>query len=278
MLLTNNLPIDNLSSYIQQVNAIPMLEEGEEFELARRFHEQTDLAAARRLVMSHLRLVVKISRQYMGYGLSQADLIQEGNIGLMKAVKRFDPEKGVRLVSFALHWIKAEIHEFVLKNWRIVKVATTKAQRKLFFNLRSMKKQLGSMSATDAKEIAEALNVNPSTVNEMEVRMSMQDESYDSVNVDDDYAPSHYLSEENQNPELILSSLSENNFQHKQLSSALKQLDDRSRKIITARWLTENKLTLQELSNELHVSVERVRQLEQQTMKKLKSLMKVSTV
>lgn len=276
-LISNNLPIDNLSAYIYRVNSIPLLSEEEERDLGRRQLLEGDLEAARKLVMSHLRFVVKIARKYSGYGLPQADLIQEGNIGLMKAVKRFDPAHGVRLVSFAIHWIKAEIHEYILRNWRIVKVATTKAQRKLFFNLRGLKKQLTWLKDHEVKDIAQELNVKEKTVMEMESRLHAQDESFHATSDDNDeagsYAPEHYLADHTTNPESILTSSDSANNTHSLLESAFEQLDDRSKIILQRRWLDEEKATLQELADKYSISAERVRQLERQAMNKIKALL-----
>ncbi|WP_018691477.1 RNA polymerase sigma factor RpoH [Algicola sagamiensis] len=269
----------SIESYIQAVSSIPMLSAEEERALAERLHQDGDLMAAKQLIMSHLRFVVHIAKGYSGYGLPQADLIQEGNIGLMKAVKRFDPTVGVRLVSFAVHWVKAEIHEFVLKNWRIVKVATTKAQRKLFFNLRKSKKRLGWFTNDEVNTVAEELGVSRAEVMEMESRMSSQDMAFD-LGSDDDESSSHLLS-----PSQYLEDNSSDlatNFENKQwedhsanrLQLAIKTLDERSQDIIQSRWLTEDKATLQELANKYQVSAERVRQLENNAMKKLQAAMR----
>ncbi len=273
-LINNSLPVDNLSAYLIRINAVPLLTEQEEHDLAVRHRDHGDLEAARRMVMSHLRFVAKIARKYSGYGLSQSDLIQEGNIGLMKAVKRFDPDHGVRLVSFAVHWIKAEIHEFILRNWRIVKVATTKAQRKLFFNLRSLKKQLTWLKSQEIKDIADELNVKEKTVAEMESRLYGHDESFDSYGSDDDtlsFSPSQYLTDPTNNPELLLTASTVAADNHQRLQSAFAQLDERSRDILQRRWLNEEKATLQELAAEYNVSAERIRQLERQAMDKIKN-------
>lgn len=270
------LPVDNLTAYYHRVNAIPMLSEAEEKDLATRLHEHNDLAAARKLVMSHLRFVVKIAKKYSGYGLNESDLIQEGNIGLMKAVKRFDPARGVRLVSFAVHWIKAEIHEFILKNWRIVKIATTKAQRKLFFNLRSMKKQLAWFKENEANDVAEKLNVDKKTVYQMENRMHSHDESFDGYTTDSDdeqhFSPAQYLADATTNPETILANSDAESATKSHLMAAFDSLDDRSKDILQKRWLSENKATLHELADEYNVSAERIRQLEKQAMGKMKKL------
>lgn len=267
-----------LEGYVQAVNSIPMLSAEEEKALATRLQENGDLEAARALVMSHLRFVVHVARSYSGYGLPQADLIQEGNIGLMKAVKRFDPSVGVRLVSFAVHWIKAEIHEFVLRNWRIVKVATTKAQRKLFFNLRKNKKRLGWFNHSEVETVAKELGVSSKEVMEMESRMSAQDPAFDlAPDADDrggDVAPAMFL--EDKHSDMAESIEQENWEQHayKRLSHAIATLDERSQDIIRARWLQDdNKTTLQELADKYGVSAERIRQLEKNAMKKLKAVM-----
>ncbi len=266
-------PVGNLDAYIRAVNSIPLLSAEEEVDLATRLGQHNDLDAARRLVLSHLRLVVAIARQYIGYGLPQADLIQEGNIGLMKAVKRFDVSRGVRLVSFAMHWIKAEIHEFVLKNWRMVKIATTKAHRKLFFNLNGFKQHGQRFNRKQIEEVASALNVKPEEVLEMEARMSGQDITID-VNVNDgeeQFSPIQYLQAENSEPTEIIESRRIENLHNTGLTEALKQLDERSRRIIENRWLADDQnKTLHELAAELGVSAERVRQIEQQAMKKLR--------
>ena len=264
--------LGNLDAYIRSVQAIPMLAPEEEQSLARRLRDQQDLQAASRLVLSHLRLVVSISRQYMGYGLPQGDLIQEGNVGLMKAVKRFDPDQGVRLVSYAMHWIKAEIHEYILKNWRMVKVATTKAQRKLFFNLRKAKKHLGWFSHEEVQAVAQDLGVSPQDVVEMEARMSGQDQAFDGYDDDDEgsYAPVHYLEDKSSD---LAASVENDNWEHHaeyKLAHALEILDERSQHIIRARWLDDNKATLQELADFYQVSAERVRQLEKNALKRLK--------
>ncbi|QFI56213.1 RNA polymerase sigma factor RpoH [Aeromonas simiae] len=271
------IPQGSLEGYIQAVNSIPVLSAEEERALAERLQQDGDLEAARQLVMSHLRFVVHVAKSYAGYGLPQADLIQEGNIGLMKAVKRFDPSVGVRLVSFAVHWIKAEIHEYVLRNWRMVKVATTKAQRKLFFNLRKSKKHLGWFSQEEVRAVADDLGVSPAEVVEMEARMSGQDQAFDLVDDDDEgFAPVHYL--EDKSSDLASNIESDNWDDHAstRLASALATLDERSQHIIRARWLDEeNKSTLQELADTYGVSAERVRQLEKNALKKLKDAMDV---
>ena len=264
----------SLESYIQTVNSFPILSQEQETTLARRLRDENDLAAARELVVSHLRVVVAIARGYMGYGLNQADLIQEGNVGLMKAVKRFDPERGVRLVSFAVHWIRAEIHEFILRNWRIVKVATTKAQRKLFFNLRSLKQSLGALGASDAKRIAKQLGVKPEEVVEMETRLTGQDVALEPA-VDDDeenaYAPIAYLAAEDSEPAVLMEREQTAERRSIGLEHALQMLDARSRRIIEARWLNEQaSATLHELASEFGVSAERIRQIESKALSKMR--------
>jgi RNA polymerase sigma-32 factor len=264
----------SLESYIQTVNSFPILSQEQETTLARRLRDENDLAAARELVVSHLRVVVAIARGYMGYGLNQADLIQEGNVGLMKAVKRFDPERGVRLVSFAVHWIRAEIHEFILRNWRIVKVATTKAQRKLFFNLRSLKQSLGALGASDAKRIAKQLGVKPEEVVEMETRLTGQDVALEPA-VDDDeenaYAPIAYLAAEDSEPGVLMEREQTAERRSVGLEHALQMLDARSRRIIEARWLNEqSSATLHELASEFGVSAERIRQIESKALSKMR--------
>lgn len=271
------VPQGSLEGYIQAVNSIAMLSADEERSLAERLQNHGDLEAARQLVMSHLRFVVHIARTYSGYGLPQADLIQEGNIGLMKAVKRFDPTLGVRLVSFAVHWIKAEIHEYVLRNWRMVKVATTKAQRKLFFNLRKMKTRLGWFSQDEVNLVADELGVTPQDVTEMEMRMNGQDHSFDGWDDDDsetNFAPAQYLQDKSSDIAAEYESDNWENRAEQRLASALNGLDERSQNIIKARWLDEdNKLTLQELADQYGVSAERVRQLEKNALKKLKDVL-----
>ncbi len=269
------LPTGSIESYISSVNQVPILSLEEEQALARRFRDEEDIEAARALVMSHLRFVVKIARGYNGYGLAQADLIQEGNVGLMKAVKRFDPEMGVRLVSFAVHWIRAEMHEFILKNWRIVKIATTKAQRKLFFNIRSSKKRLGWLNPKEVNDVAETLGVKASDVVEMEKRMSNYDASFDgAVNDNDDdesiYAPSHYVENKSAGPEELIETAQDDEESQSSLHNAIALLDDRSKDIIAKRWLAEDKATLHELAAEHSVSAERIRQIENNAMKKLR--------
>jgi RNA polymerase sigma-32 factor len=268
------VPTGNLESYIQATRSIPMLSAEEETSLARRWQEDHDLDAAQRLVLSHLRFVVHIARSYSGYGLPQADLIQEGNIGLMKAVKRFDPNVGVRLVSFAVYWIRAEIHEYILRNWRIVKVATTKAQRKLFFNLRSAKQRLGWFNQAEVEAVADDLGVTAKDVREMESRMSGQDVGFDEPADDDDDRPSlspvGYLEDMSQEPSLVVENQQWEDHSKQQLMTALQDLDDRSRDIITQRWLSDDKSTLHELADKYNISAERIRQLENNAMKKLR--------
>ncbi|MFS1702541.1 RNA polymerase sigma factor RpoH [Alteromonas sp. AMM-1] len=266
----------SIEGYIQAVSTIDMLTAEEERELALRLREDEDIDAARKLVMSHLRFVVHIAKSYSGYGLPQADLIQEGNIGLMKAVKRFDPSVGVRLVSFAVHWIKAEIHEFVLKNWRIVKVATTKAQRKLFFNLRKSKKRLGWFTHEEVKTVADELGVSTKEVLQMEARMSSQDQAFD-LSADDEesgsFAPVQYLEDKSTDVETSVISNDWDSNATKRLYSAIKTLDERSQEIIETRWLADDKTTLQDLADKYQVSAERVRQIEKNAMKKLQAAM-----
>ena len=271
-------PGANINAYMQAVNNFAVLTAEEEKDLAERLYYNGDLDAARGLVMAHLRFVVHIAKSYSGYGLSQADLIQEGNVGLMKAVKRFDPEKGVRLVSFAVHWVKAEMHEFILRNWRIVKVATTKAQRKLFFNLRSQKKRLSWLSHDEATAIAEDLNVDLKHVQEMEGRLSAYDAGFDAGADDDDesayQAPANYLEDHRYNPAEQLEAADWNDDNVRRLQDALKTLDERSQIIIQRRWLNDDdKSTLHELAAEFSVSAERIRQLEKNAMKKVRVAM-----
>ncbi|MEE8157060.1 MAG: RNA polymerase sigma factor RpoH [Gammaproteobacteria bacterium] len=271
-------PIGSLDNYIQAVKSIPVLSSEEESLLAIRFREQQDLDAARQLVFSQLRFVVHIARGYSGYGLQIGDLIQEGNIGLMKAVKRFDPAVGVRLVSYAVHWIRAEIHEFILRNWRMVKVATTKAQRKLFFNLRRMKKNLSWLSVDEAKAVAEELGVSPAEVVEMEKRLAGRDLSFDPTpEADDDnhiFTPAVYLPSPELDPAIEIENEQWSDWSSSNLSLALGGLDDRSRDIVSRRWLTEDKATLHELADEYSISAERIRQIEVAAMKKLRKLIK----
>jgi len=271
--------LGSIDAYIQAVNRVPMLTAEEEQRLARKLRDANDLDAAGRLVMSHLRLVVAVARNYLGYGLSHADLIQEGNIGLMKAVKRFDPERGVRLVSFALHWIKAEIHEYILKNWRLVKVATTKAQRKLFFNLRSMKQGLGTMSPDEINDMARELSVKPTEVSEMETRMAGGDVALEG-RIDDgeeEFAPIDYLADVDAEPTQVLQRRQHDELQSEGVREALDDLDARSRRIVEARWLNEDAdgrvgtATLHDLAQEFGVSAERIRQIEAKALQKMRS-------
>ena len=269
----NLAPGANLEAYIQSVSSIPVLSADEERVLADRLYYHEDLEAARQLVMSHLRFVVHIARSYSGYGLAQSDLVQEGNVGLMKAVKRFNPEMGVRLVSFAVHWIRAEIHEFILLNWRIVKVATTKAQRKLFFNLRSAKKKLAWLSQNEVEAVAADLGVAEREVREMESRLYGQDLGFDGAQDDDDdhaYAPVHYLEDKRYDPATQLESADWSDSASSSLLSGLDELDERSRDILYQRWLAEEKATLHDLAAKYNVSAERIRQLEKNAMNKLK--------
>jgi RNA polymerase sigma-32 factor len=272
-------PISNLDSYTSLVHNVPVLTAEEEYDLATRLQRDGDLEAAQRLVLSHLRFVARIAKGYSGYGLPVADLVQEGNIGLMKAVKRFDPDKGVRLVSFAVHWIRAEIHEYVIRNWRIVKIATTKAQRKLFFNLRSAKQRLGWLNQEEVEAVADDLGVTPDNVLEMERRLSQPDASFDLPTESEDdeaaFSPSAYLAApEHADPSLALEQQNYTNYQHNRLANALDSLDDRSRDIVRKRWLDdESKATLHELAAEYEVSAERIRQIENNAMKKLQHLM-----
>jgi RNA polymerase sigma-32 factor len=287
--------LGNLDAYISAVNRMPMLSQAEETDLARRLQSNGDIEAAGRLVLSHLRLVVSLSRQYLGYGLPQSDLIQEGNVGLMKAVRRFDPDQGVRLVSYAMHWIKAEIHEYILRNWRLVKVATTKAQRKLFFNLRSMKQGFkaeaadgethrNALSAAEVATVARELNVKPEEVVEMETRMAGGDVALEPQGDDseDEYAPIAYLADERQEPTRLLEAQQRDRMSGDGIRKALETLDDRSRRIVEERWLKVNDdstggMTLHELAAEYGVSAERIRQIEVAAMKKMrKSLESVS--
>lgn len=270
-----HLPIGSIEAYVTYVNQIPMLSAEEEQELAERLQQNNDLTAAKKLVLSHLRYVVRVAKGYMGYGLPLADLIQEGNVGLMKAVRRFNPAMGARMVTFAMHWIKAEIHEYILRNWRIVKVATTKAQRKLFFNLRSMKKRLGWMTQQEVDDVAKDLGVKPETVREMELRMSSSsaDTSFDSHDDEDDersFSPAGYLEDHRYNPATQMENSDYSTQAGDKIHQVLAKLDARSQDIIRARWLDENKLTLHDLAEKYQISAERVRQLEQNAMKKLR--------
>ena len=265
----------SLEDYIQSVHRYPLLTQEEELDLATRFHRDNDLDAARQLIVSHLRVVVSVARGYAGYGLPQSDLIQEGNIGLMKAVKRYDPERGVRLVSFALHWIRAEMHEYILRNWRLVKIATTKAQRKLFFNLRSMRKGLESLKPQEVNAIAKELNVSPNDVTEMEARFNGHEVALDPVTADEEesYAPIAYLASPVENePSRLLEQKQVEKLGGEGLSRALAALDERSRRIIEARWLQEDDTaTLHDLADEFGVSAERIRQIEQKAMAKMQA-------
>ena len=263
-------PGSNLEAYVQSVNGIAVLSPAQEKDLAVRLYESGDVDAARQLVLAHLRFVVYVARSYSGYGLQEADLIQEGNVGLMKAVRRFDPGYGVRLVSFAVHWIKAEIHEFILKNWRIVKIATTKPQRKLFFNLRSAKKRLGWMNETEIANVARDLGVAPEDVRQMESRLAFHDEAFELDDDDETYSPSQYLDNSEIDPATIVEERNFEEVQRNRLASAIKQLDDRSREIVQRRWLSDKKATLHELADHFSISAERVRQLEQNAISKLK--------
>ncbi|WP_434514936.1 RNA polymerase sigma factor RpoH [Dechloromonas sp. ARDL1] len=271
--------VGNIDAYIQAANRYPMLSEAEEVRLAERFHNEGDVEAARQLVLSHLRLVISIARGYLGYGLPHADLIQEGNIGLMKAVKRYDPTRGVRLVSFAMHWIKAEIHEYILKNWRLVKVATTKAQRKLFFNLRSLKNEyegVDTLSGSQAAEVATRLGVKREEVVEMETRLSGRDLALEG-NPDDSeeaFAPIDYLADSRYEPTRVLENKAQAYQQNEGLHAALEGLDPRSRRIVEARWLNEGEAaTLHELAAEFDVSAERIRQIEAKALQKMRGLL-----
>ena len=270
-------PIGSLDAYVERVSSLPVLSREEEFELAERFRRDNDLDAARALVLSHLRFVVHIARGYMGYGLPVGDLIQEGNVGLMKAVKRFDPSVGVRLVSFAVHWIRAEIHEYVLRNWRLVRVATTKAQRKLFFNLRRMKKNLAWLSEDETQAVARDLGVEVREVREMEQRLSARDLSFDPAPAEDEgetvFSPASYLPAENADPAVAVEAAEWEEVTSDSLVDALSRLDARSCRIIESRWLADGKLTLHDLADEFGVSAERIRQIEAQALKKLRGFM-----
>ena len=278
MPLSLSAPGVNLGAYISTVNQIPILTAEQEKELAERYYYDQDLDAAKLLVMSHLRFVVHIARSYAGYGLPQGDLIQEGNLGLMKAVKRFDPNMGVRLVSFAVHWIKAEIHEYVIRNWRIVKIATTKAQRKLFFNLRSLKKSSKKLTLKEAQSIANDLNVTPEQVLEMEGRLTAYDAAFEAQGDDDDegsthVAPALYLEDNRYDPARLAEEEDYEEQSTNALHDAMEQLDDRSRNILQRRWLDDEKSTLHELAAEYNVSAERIRQREKNAMEKIKVAM-----
>ena len=284
--MTKSLPVaidlsigDNLTTYMRAVNAAPILSAQRERELALRYHNEGDLEAARELVMSHLRYVVKVARGFMGYGLPLTDLIQEGSIGLMKAVKRFDPGRDVRLVSFAVHWIRAEIYDYVLRNWRMVKVATTKAQRKLFFNLRKSRARLGWMNNEEVSQLAKDLDVETKTVREMESRLSSTDVAFDAmVDQDDDeryLAPSQHLGDSRYDPEVVVSGNEQTSERSQQLASALTELDERSKDIVTRRWLSDDKPTLHKLAGEYGVSAERIRQIEKRAMEKMKKVISI---
>jgi RNA polymerase sigma-32 factor len=272
--MTLPVAVGSLESFIQTVNRFPILSPDEELRLARRFRSENDVESARQLVLSHLRLVVAIARGYMGYGLPHGDLIQEGNIGLMKAVKRFDPERGVRLVSFAVHWIRAEIHEFVLRNWRMVKIATTKAQRKLFFNLRSMKPSLGPLTRSQIGSMAKQLKVKAEDVAEMEMRLAGQEIALEPSSDDEEsYAPIAYLADRSPGPSEIVEARQEETLRTRGLEKALASLDKRSRRIIETRWLREkDSATLHELAAEFKVSAERIRQIEAKALERMKGL------
>ena len=265
-------PGADIESYVQTISAFPILSPEEEKALAERFYHHNDLEAARQLVLCHLRFVVHLARTYQGYGLPQADLIQEGNVGLMKAVKRFNPEVGVRLVSFAVHWIKAEMHEYILRNWRIVKVATTKAQRKLFFNLRGAKKRLSWLNPAETKAVADDLGVSAAEVSRMESRLAAADVAFDGVDAEDDSSvPAQYLSSSSADPADAVAEEDWRNLSQAKLAGAIAKLDERSREIIAARWLSDDKTTLTNLADRYGVSAERVRQLEKNALKKLRT-------
>ena len=269
-----NLSVGTFDAYLNLVRQMPRLSAEQERELTLKYRDNGDLEAARELVMTNLRFVIHVARGYSGYGLSMPDIIQEGNVGLMKAVKRFDPDMGVRLVSFAVHWIKAEIHEYVIKNWGIVKIATTKAQRKLFFNLRKSKQSLGWLSNDEAQAIADDLNVDLSDLYEMEMRLSSRDMSFDmpaDETADDEYAPANYLQQHSADPAELLENSNWENHEQDLLTKALSCLDERSLDILSSRWLAEKKATLHELAERYNVSAERIRQLEQNAMKKIRA-------
>jgi RNA polymerase sigma-32 factor len=269
--------LGNFDAYVERVSRIPVLKKEEEVELARRFHEAGDLAAARQLVVSHLRFVVHIARGYVGYGLPIGDLVQEGNVGLMKAVKRFDPTMNVRLVSFAVHWIRAEIHEYVLRNWRLVKIATTKAQRKLFFNLRRMKKNLSWLTHAETQAVARELGVDPSVVTEMEKRLAARDMSFDPAPDQDEdepnVSPAMYLPSPDSDPATMVERAEWDETVTSDLAGAVQKLDARSQDILKSRWMTENKATLHELAAKYKVSAERIRQIEENAIRKLRGFM-----
>ncbi len=275
MTLPMPMAAGSLETYIQTVNRFPLLTAEQELDYARRFRRDGDLEAARQLVLSHLRLVVAVARGYLGYGLPHADLIQEGNIGLMKAVKRFDPARGVRLVSFAIHWVKAEIHEYILRNWRLVRVATTKAQRKLFFNLRSMKKGFAPLNPAEVKHIAAELKVKPEEVVEMETRLAGREMAFEAPDDDEEvYAPAQYLADPDAEPSRLLEAEEEERVQSAGVARALAALDPRSRRIVEARWLKEkDTATLHDLAAEFGVSAERIRQIEAKAMQKMKQVL-----
>ena len=272
--IRNTLPTGSMEAYISAAFQLPMLSEQEEHDLAVRLRDHQDLEAARKLVLSHLRFVVRIARQYSGYGLPQPDLIQEGTVGLMKAVRRFDPDIGVRLVSFAVHWVKAEIHEYILRNWRIVKIATTKAQRKLFFNLRSSKKRLGWFSHEEVQQVADDLGVKPETVLEMEARLANHDMAFDGTDTEEDDGPSlspaAYLPDMRMDPATLVEAMDAETHDQDQLLEALDLLDDRSRDIVQQRWLNDSKATLHDLADQYGVSAERIRQIEKNAFNKLR--------
>jgi RNA polymerase sigma-32 factor len=268
-----HLPVHSIEAYIHYVNQVPLLTATQEFDFACRLQKGNDLEAAKNLILAHLRYVVRVARGYLGYGLALADLIQEGNVGLMKAVRRFNPDMGVRLVTFAMHWIKAEIHEYILRNWRIVKIATTKAQRKLFFNLRSLKKRLGWMTQAEVNDVAKDLGVKPETVREMELRLSASDAAFDSAtNEEDDqnFSPSGYLEDHRYSPAVNLEQSDWASQSSDMIYESLAQLDARSQDIIRTRWLNENKATLHDLAQKYQISAERVRQLEKNALRKLR--------
>lgn len=273
------IPVSSIENYIHYANTIPLLTLEEEQLFAKQLHDDGDISAAKKLILPHLRYVIKIAKGYMGYGLALSDLIQEGNIGLMKAVKRFNPDLGVRLVSFAVHWIKAEIHEFILKNWSIVKIATTKAQRKLFFNLRKMKKRLGWFSKQEVQEVANDLGVKPETVLQMEARLNNMDTAFDTAATDNgdsdygsaDFTPSQYIEDDRFSPEKLLITEDSGSYQKEALYKALASLDERSQTILTSRWLADEKETLHDLANKFNVSAERIRQIEKVAFNKIKS-------
>jgi RNA polymerase sigma-32 factor len=271
-----NLPVSSFEAYLAHVSQIPLLTQAEEFSYAKQLQQSNDLASAKNLILPHLRYVARIAKTYMGYGLPLNDLVQEGNIGLMKAVRRFNPDMGVRLVTFAVHWIKAEIHEYILRNWRIVKIATTKAQRKLFFNLRNMKKRLGWFTAEEINEVAKDLGVKPETVREMELRLSSSDapfDGYDDANEEENlpFIPAGFLGDARFDPATQTENKNWAEQSNSNLYIALNQLDERSQEILQARWLSDNKMTLQQLADKYQISAERVRQLEKLAMEKLRT-------